>query len=86
MSVNAAWLLEVGPQMTGSVPSGRSAKVFSLRISGQHVKSSFLPWAKPLLGPAGTVWKEGTMCEWAKKAPRKTCGQEARSGPLEGFL
>lgn len=23
----------------------------------------FSAWAKPLLGPAGTVWKEGTMCE-----------------------
>lgn len=60
MSVNAAWLLEEGPQMAGPFSSRRSVKIFSLGISGQHIKSSFLPWEKALLGPTGTVWKEGT--------------------------
>lgn len=71
MSVNAAWLLEVGLQMAGSVPSGRSVKVFSLGISGQHVKLSFLPWARASLGSVSPVWKEGTHVRGDKESSQE---------------
>lgn len=93
--MNTAWLLVAGRQLTGSIPREALSEGIQLGDLRAACQSILTALGKGIFRTSKTVesrgdawgtWKEGTLCEQAKKASGQTGGQGAGVGPLAAYL